>query len=177
MSYVGQYNNCGSRSSFYVIDKKRGFKDFETREHAEYAHRVQSELSMNNLAPLVLSEVGKIRYREDMELSGWGYITEIAQMIGCGGNDCYCGECEDILETKTKSRQLARLLSKITEMGFDFADAHVGNVGYVIRKGKKVLVCIDCGEESIYYYDAEDEYDDNCICSCSHCQKRRNQYA
>ena len=167
---VGRFGNCGSRSAFYVIDDKRGFKEFETREDAEYAHRVQSKLSMNNLAPLVLSDIGKIRYRVDMELSGWGYITEIAEMIGCGGNDCECGECEDIFDTKY--RQVNRLVDKIADMGLEFMDAHVGNVGYVIRRGKRVLVCIDCGEESVYDIDL-DYYEEEDYCGCELCKQRK----
>ena len=180
---VGQYGNCGSRSSFYVIDNKRGFKEFDNKEAAEYAHCVQSKLSMNNLAPLVLSDIGKIRYRlsdivackdNGMTLSGWGYITEIAEMIGCGGNDCECGECADIFDTKY--RQVNRLVNKIEDMGLEFIDAHVGNVGYVVRRGRQVLVCVDCGSESVYDPDLDDNYlaDD---CGCEQCKARRYQNA
>ena len=169
---VGKYNSCGSRASFYMIDDKRGFKEFEDSEQAEYAHYVQSKLAMHNLAPLVLSDIGKIRYRHDMELSGWGYITEIAEVIGCGGNDCDCGECEDIFDNM--SRQRNRLVNKIANLGLEFMDAHVGNVGYVKRNGKKVLVCIDCGQESLYDPDVDDNYLEN-DCGCELCKARRYQ--
>ncbi len=145
---VGDYENCGSRAAFYILDGERGFKEFETEEDAQYAHYVQTKLAYNNLAPRVLSDIGKIRFRHDMQLSGWGYITEIAEVIGCGGNDCSCGECEDIFDSM--SRQRNRLVNKIYDLGLEFMDAHVGNVGYVKRNGKKVLVCIDCGQESVY---------------------------
>ena len=148
MSIVADYDNCGSRSTFYVIDSERGFKDFESKENAEYAHYVQSKLSEHNLAPKVLSDIGKIRHRDSLELSGWGYITEIAEMIGCGGNDCCCGECEDIQYNKRFS--IKRLSDKIDSLGLEFMDNHIGNVGYVRRNGKRVLVCIDCGQESVY---------------------------
>lgn len=144
---VGRYNNCGSRASFYVIDDERGFKEFETEEDAQYAHYVQNKLADNNLAPRVLSDIGKIRFRQDMVLSNWGYITEIAEMMCCGGNEG-CEYCEDIYDSKYK--QVHRLTSKIYDLGMEFMDAHVGNVGYVKRNGKKVLVCIDCGKESVY---------------------------
>jgi hypothetical protein len=171
---VGDYENCGSRAAFYILDGERGFKEFETEEDAQYAHYVQSKLSQYNLAPKVLSDIGKIRFRHDMVLSNWGYITEIAEVIGCGGNDCSCGECEDIFDNKTKSNQLTRLLNKIEDLGLEFMDAHVGNVGYVKRNGKKVLVCIDCGQESVYDPDVDDNYleDD---CGCEQCKARRYQ--
>lgn len=170
---VGVYDNNGSRSTFYVIDSERGFKDFESKEDAEYAHDVQSKLSAFNLAPRVLSDIGKIRHRDNLELSGWGYITEIAEMIGCGGNDCSCGECDDIFDTKR--RHVKRLCEKIYSLGFEFMDAHIGNVGYVRRNGKRVLVCIDCGSESVYDPDLDDNYFENDGCDCEQCKAMRNQ--
>lgn len=169
---VGDYENCGSRSAFYILDGERGFKEFETEEDAQYAHYVQSKLAYHNLAPKVLSDIGKIRFRHDMVLSNWGYITEIAEMIGCGGNVCECGECEDIFDSIP--RQRTRLVNKIEALGLEFMDAHVGNVGFVNRKGRKVLVCIDCGKESVYDSDVDDNYleDD---CGCEQCKARRNQ--
>lgn len=175
MAIVGNYDNCGSRSTFYVIDDERGFKDFEDKEDAEYAHYVQSKLAEYNLAPKVLSDVGKIRHR-DMELSGWGYITEIAEVIGCGGNECNCGECEDYLSNTYEAR-IDKLVSKIDDIGLEFMDAHIGNVGYVRRKGKKVLVCIDCGRESVYDVDADDNYVSNEGCDCEQCKQMRLAYA
>lgn len=171
---VGVYDNNGSRSTFYVIDNERGFKDFESKEDAEYAHDVQSRLSAFNLAPRVLSDIGKIRHRTDLELSGWGYITEIAEMLGCGGNDCVCGECDKILESKSKYIQLHKLIGKIEYLGMEFIDAHIGNVGYVKRNGKKVLVCIDCGRESVYDPDADDNPVDD-YCGCEMCKQRKYQ--
>ena len=168
---VGEYDNCGSRSTFYVIDSERGFKDFESKEDAEYAHYVQSKLSAFNLAPRVLSDIGKIRHRDSLELSNWGYITEIAEMIGCGGNDCECGECEDISDDKSK--QIYKLCNKIYDLGLEFMDAHIGNVGYIKRNGKKVLVCIDCGRESVYDEDVDDNPVDDC--GCEVCKQRKYQ--
>lgn len=173
MSIIADYGNCGSRSAFYVIDNERGFKDFESQEDAEYAHYVQSKLASYNLAPKVLSDIGKIRYKHDMELSPWGYITEIAEMIGCGGNECVCGECEGDL-TFMYSNKIARLVTKIEKLDMEFMDAHIGNVGYVKRNGKKVLVCIDCGQESVYDPDADDNPVDD-YCGCEMCKQRKYQ--
>jgi len=166
---VGKYNSCGSRAGFYVIDDNRGFKEFESKNEAEYAHSVQSALSMHNLAPFVLSNVGKIRYSHDMELSGWGYITEIAEMICCGGNDG-CDNC--IHEDEKIHNKKKRLCEKIYAAGFEFIDAHVGNIGYVSRKGRKVLVCIDCGQESVYDAEMDANYDDD-YCGCEQCKNRK----
>lgn len=175
--YNVSYLNGGSRAAFYKLDDNRGFKEFATIEDAEYACGVQTDLSYHNLAPKVLSEIGRIRMPKnlsDNKLSGWGYITEIAEVIGCSGNDCYCGECEDVFDTMR--RKVNNLINKIDSVGYNFADAHVGNVGYVKRNGKKVLVCIDTGEESVFndsgYYD-DDEDDGHC--SCYACQQFRRK--
>jgi len=135
MSYVGSYEDCGSRSAFYAIDSERGFKEFDNKDCAEYAHSTQTKLSKYNLAPKVLSQVGKIRYTNG-DLSGWGYMTEVAEMIGCGGNECSCGECDDDY-TYIYSDKINTLADKMLLRDFEFMDAHIGNVGYIRRKGRK----------------------------------------
>lgn len=171
--YNMQYADAGSRSSFYYIDDDRGFKEFEYKEDAEYARNTQLVLSENNLAPKVLSPVGRIRLPEnghyDTKFSGWGYMTEIAEMIGCGGNDCDCGECDDLYESNIA--KINRLTSKIDKMGYSFVDNHIGNVGYVRRRGRKVLVCIDTGNESVL----DDTYGDEEECNCYQCKKYREE--
>lgn len=149
MSYYGSYENAGTCSAFYAIDSKRGFKEFYDKEDAEYARNTQGMLSEYNLAPKVLSEIGKIRYSNG-QLSSWGYITEAAEVIGCGGNECAYedGEC-DCTSSKYDSK-IMRLCRKMADIGVEFMDCHIGNVGYVKRNGRKVLVCIDCGSESVY---------------------------
>ena len=157
------FADAGSRSSFFIIDEKSGFKTFTSFDDAEYAHYAQSKLSEHNLAPKVLSEVKKMivgGYKE------WGFVTEKAEVMGCGGNECACGECEDIWESKL--RYINNLCNKIEELGFHFADNHIGNLGYVKRKGRRKLVCIDTGAESV---SAEyDPYEDE-ECSCTGCRR------
>jgi hypothetical protein len=157
------FASAGSRSMFYIIDNKRGFKTFDTYEDAEYAHNVQCELAKHNLAPLVYSDV--VRRIVDKHKS-WGFETEIAEMLGCGGNDCDCGKCEDIWESK--SRSINNLCKKMEEIGFHFADNHVGNIGYVKRNGRRKLVCIDTGCESVN--SDYDSYEDE-VCSCTACRR------
>jgi hypothetical protein len=172
MTIVGQYENAGSMSAFYVIDNKRGFKEFSGQYEAEYAHSVQSKLEDYNMAPYVLSQVGKIR-KSNGDLSDWGYITEIAQTIGCGGNECSCGECDDLQFMYDK--KICKLAHKMMyTAGVEFMDSHIGNVGFVRRNGKKVLVCIDFGTESVCDEDCNiDPYDDDEDCNCLVCQQQR----
>jgi hypothetical protein len=171
--YKVSYVNGGSRTAFYQLDDNRGFKEFACLEDAEYAYQVQDTLARSNLAPKVLSEIGRIRMPKnlsDKKLSGWGYITEIAEVIGCGGNECDCGECEDLYDNM--QRKVDNLINKISDAGYNFADAHVGNVGYVKRKGRKILVCIDTGEESVFDESGyQSDYESGC--SCSYCQAQR----
>jgi hypothetical protein len=171
MTIVGSYENCGSRSAFYVIDRKRGFKEFDEKGEAVYAHAVQDKLSSYDMAPYVLSQIGKIRMSNG-SLSKWGYITEIAETIGCGGNECSCGECDEDYYF-SYSDQIEDLTANMLRIaGVEFMDGHIGNVGFVRRNRKKVLVCIDFGQESVYDEDAEmgDE------CYCADCVAKREQY-
>lgn len=174
MTIVGKYDNAGSMSAFYVIDNKRGFKEFCGKYEAEYAHAVQSKLETYDMAPYVLSQVGKIRMSNG-DLSDWGYITEIAKTIGCGGNMCSCGECDDTLEY-SYDRQICKLAHEMMyTAGVEFTDCHIGNVGFVRRNGKRVMVCIDFGSESVCDEDCPiDPYDDDeHDCSCIVCQQQR----
>ena len=165
MTIVGKYENEGSVSAFYVIDNKRGFKEFCQKSEAEYAHTVQSKLETYNMAPYVLSQVGKIR-NGNGELSDWGYITEIAEVIGCGGKRCNCDECDDIMISMydNQIQDLADNMLRI--VGVEFMDSHIGNVGFVRRNRKKVLVCIDFGSESVYDEDCQTETSCGCDCEC-----------
>jgi len=170
--YNAQFADAGSRSTFFIIDETRGFKEFENKELAEYARNVQMKLAEYNLAPKVYSEVGRIRIGKEKEWSQWGFMTEIAEMIGCGGNDCACGECDDIYESMYPS--IRRLHKKLEKVGVDFGDDHIGNIGYIRRRGRKVLVCIDTGEESVYDDEYARDYSDyDSGCSCEYCQNHR----
>ena len=63
--YNLSYADSGSKSAFYYIDEKRGFKEFEHKDDAEHARETQLTLARYNLAPKVLSEVGRIRLPEN----------------------------------------------------------------------------------------------------------------
>lgn len=156
MYALEKYHSCGSCSSFYTLkNSKCGFKCFADREDAIYARNIQNILSEYNLAPKVYSEVGRIRIgKKRKQFSSWGYITEIAQTLGCPGNDCDCGECDSL--GSVYEEEINSLLSSIEDLGFIFCDAHIGNLGWIKRKGKKILVCIDTGAESVI----EDCYSD-----------------
>ena len=152
-----QYSNCGSRSEFYIVKEGVGFKTFESKDDATYAHYIQSILSQNDFAPKVLSRVKRMRYNR--KLTGWGFETEVAEMLGCGGNECGCGECDLLYDRYIK--RIGNLCDRIeNKTGLSFADNHIGNVGIIIRRGHRRLVCIDTGEESVR---GEDCYS-NCSC-------------
>jgi hypothetical protein len=177
MYVVDEYKTKGSMSRFYTVkgSRKIGFKTFIDKEGATYARAVQEVLAENNLAPKVYSQVGRIR-RDNNNLTNWGYLTEIARMVGCGGNDCDCGKCCDI--EYDLGEEIDELQASIEELGYSFYDAHAGNLGYVKRYGKKILVCIDTGEESVGQIGDDDNDEDNDYfthCSCSHCKELRKQ--
>ena len=158
--YTGVYSNRGSSAKFYKLkDKNRGFKEFDDEESAIIAHRNQTELAEYDLAPRVYSEVGRIRVKNN-RLSRWGYITEIAATLGCGGNDCECCD-RDELECEW-SNEIADLCDQMESYGFNFSDCHSGNVGFVKRHGRMVMVCIDTGDESVQ----SENY-----CNCLLCRK------
>lgn len=173
MYTVKKYVDRGSRSEFYKLEQRgKGFKTFESKGEAEYAYRVQSELSTSTLAPKVHSEVGRVMISG--KLSRWGYVTEIAKTLTKHGARCDCRECEEKIPAEYV-REIECLVDSIGKMGYDFVDSHIGNVGYVKRSGKNVLVCIDTGEESVYDGDGGDYSEDYGDCSCYQCQRAREE--
>lgn len=195
VSYYGQYSDSGSRNSFYTVkSSKYGFKSFPSKNLANFSHAVQSRLSADDLAPRVYSAVGRIRieqevwvgsqngeniFRKENVLSDWGYLTEIARPYSCPDDDMCGDHCfyEGCCKNYNKVRSL---IDKIEEYGIEYTDAHNGNLGWVTRKKKRVLVVIDVGRESIGTYDDSlypyadmyDEYDGNGYehCSCTACR-------
>ena len=188
MSYVGLYDDAGSKTSFYVVKDKKinrkrvGFKEFENKQEAEFAHRVQKHLAQYDLAPMVYGDVGMIR-RYDGQLTCYGYLTEVARpMPECNDENCD-GEC---FQTDCKNgTTICEMVDNLNEHGLSYNDAHRGNFGYVRREGKWVPVAIDLGVESFsdwdesiygqfdYDYDAYDGgYGE---CNCAHCKQFREQ--
>jgi len=194
--YYGQYTDGGSRNSFYTIkDSKYGFKEFPSKDLAIFSYAVQKKLSEHNLAPYVYSQVGRIRIPEYIStkegitkthdiLSGWGYLTEIAQFYECAnyGNDYECDE-HCYYEGNCKNYdKISTLFDMASELGIEYSDGHNGNLGWVKRNRRKTLVIIDLGRESIGDYDRGiypnvdeygeyDDYNNYSGCSCTACRK------
>lgn len=190
MSYVGLYDDAGSKNAFYIIKDKKigrkrvGFKEFENKQEAEFAHRVQKHLAQFDLAPMVYGDVGMIR-RHDGELTAYGYLTEVARPMkechdeNCDG-ECFQSECSN-------GTTISELVYDLGEHGLEYNDAHKGNFGYVRRKGSCVPVVIDLGiesftewDESIYGEFDYDSDDDNYVdsygaCNCANCKQFRDR--
>lgn len=156
----------GCSSKFYFLKGKtnRGFKEFSCYEDAVIAHYNQYELAKYDLAPEVYSQVGRVRVGRKQELSRWGYITEVAELIVCPGNECYC--CDRATVEYDMEEEISNLCYEMEDNGFYFGDNHIGNVGYVQRNGVDTLVCIDTGDESVS--------SENGPCFCLECKKGNN---
>lgn len=181
MSYVGLYDDAGSRNSFYIIKdrkigrKRIGFKEFEKKTEAEFAYMVQKHLSQFDLAPMAYGDVGMIR-KHDGELTYHGYLTEVAKpMPLCDDYDCD-GEC--FLTDCANSITIRKVIDRLDSYGLCYSDAHRGNFGFVRRKGIWIPVVIDVGVESFTDWDekiyGQFEYDGYDCCSCTACQAIRN---
>lgn len=173
MSYIGMYDDAGSKNTFYVvkdkkIDRKRiGFKAFETLTEAKFAYKIQKILANRNLAPYVYGVVGRIRvpntvwtgnaengdyiYKEEMVLTNWGYLTEIARIMP----ECYScdGECYD--EDCKNSKVIRDVVSCLDWEGLSYSDGHRGNFGYVRRNKRWIPIVIDVGIESFDDWDSD----------------------
>jgi len=151
---TAKYVDNGSGSSFYRIGKGRGFKEFEDKYSAAYAHKAQSLCAEFDLAPQVYSDVGRIKING--ELSGWGYVTQIARLINKHDGNCGCDECDE-LEYKWNYDFIYLAAMMEETCGIIMNDIHKGNFGFIKKDGITHLVCIDFGTESIEFIDEEDE--------------------
>jgi hypothetical protein len=188
MSYVGLYDDEGSKNAFYIVKDKKinrkrvGFKEFENEQEAKFAHRAQKHLAQFDLAPMVYGDVGMIR-RYDGELTAHGYLTEVARtMPECHDEDCD-GEC---FQSECKNgTAISEVVYDLREHGLEYNDAHKGNFGYVRRKGSWVPVAIDLGIESFSDWDEDIygkfDYDYDAYnggygeCNCAHCKQFRER--
>lgn len=135
----GLYSEDGGYCTLFKVSHQPllGFKEFISKSRAEYARKVQIKLSRHNLAPKVYSKLCKMRYEPYFphQISGWGYITELARPIDKNG----------IVSLK----RIQNLVDEIfTKTKLNFWDCHFSNIGLVNRQGRKKLVCIDTGKES-----------------------------
>ena len=191
MSYVGLYDDEGSKNAFYIVKDKKigrkrvGFKEFANEQEAKFAHRVQKHLAQFDLAPMVYGDVGFIR-RNDGQFTYYGYLTEVARPMPECNDDEYCdGEC---FQTDCKNgTAICEVVDNLNEHGLEYNDAHRGNFGFVRRKGYWIPVVIDLGiesftewDESIYGefdYDADDDnyVDSYGACNCANCKQFRDR--
>lgn len=134
---LSSHSSGGGYCTLYTISRfpNLAFKEFTSKSRAAYARKIQMKLSKMNLAPKVYSKLCKMKYEvlfPDQQ-SGWGYITEVAKTIDKNPSLCKIQRLVDDIYDKTKLK---------------FWDSHSANIGYIIREGKRKLVCIDTGKET-----------------------------
>jgi hypothetical protein len=150
MKYTIELDHSGEGGSaeFYLIkeDKNLGFKQFRNKKFANKAYEKQKLLSKYHLAPKVIGSVCKMTYKLPMHetlpgkfysfQTNWGYITEKAKILD-----------EKVMKKRLKDIQnLVETIENKTHLRF--WDCHYWNVGYIKRRNKAKLVCIDTGPES-----------------------------
>ena len=136
----------GGYCQVYPVFKKRGiaFKEFHTKQKAEYAYKTQKKLAKFDLAPKVYSSVCKLKFAPDEDYwvpdsSDWGYVTERAKVPNC----------ESKKNRYVILRKIQKLVNEIYEKtGLKFWDCHYSNIGWITRDNRQVLVCVDTGKES-----------------------------
>ena len=144
----------GSRTSFFVVNRRKGFKTFQSKEYAELARCYQMILCAAGYAPKVHSEVGRItigihaKTNKPM-LSQWGYVVQRVKTLGCSGSagGCDCERCdcarydwEDEIGVVCENAE--------NDTGIRIGDRHIGNFG--LMDGR--LVVLDTGIETFQEY-------------------------
>lgn len=127
----------GGSSVFYSLKESKtiGFKEFHSKQKAEYAYKIQKKLAKFGLAPKVYGKICKIKietkdYFGDrwIDYSGWGFLTQIVR-----------------ISKKLSRKKIQKLVDDIHKKAkLSFWDCHEYNIGVYRNK----YVCIDTGKES-----------------------------
>lgn len=127
---IAYHTDEGSSAQFYRIVESRtlGFKEYGSKQRANYAYKIQKQLSSFGLAPKVYGKICKLKIKNWDELSGWGYIT---QKVRCN--------------QRLSRKKIQDLVDKIyAKTGLKFWDCHDYNIGVYRDR----YLCIDTGKES-----------------------------
>ena len=130
----------GGSSCFYILKESKtlGFKEFDCKEKANSAYKIQVKLSQLGLSPKVYGKVCKINietrdFNGDAYLvsSGWGFITQKVKV-----------------KKRLSLKKIQKLVDDIKQKAeLSFWDCHEYNIGIYRNK----YVCIDTGKESFHY--------------------------
>lgn len=128
----------GGSANFYKLkeSKNLAFKEFRSKQEAQFAYKIQQKLSKLGLAPKIYGKIHKQTiecegfYAQDKWYSytGWGYITQIVR-----------------ISKRLSRKKIQELVDKIyIKTKLKFWDCHEYNIG----KYRNNYVCIDTGKES-----------------------------
>ena len=148
------HKTAGSRTSFFIVNRRKGFKTFMSKQDAELARCYQMILCAAGYAPKVHSEVGRITIGIHAKtnkpiLSEWGYVVQKVRTLGCSdsGGGCDCEQCdcarydwEGAIEDMCSNAQ--------DDTGISIGDRHIGNFGLIDDR----LVVLDTGIETFQEY-------------------------
>ncbi len=124
----------------HELSENKVFKAFRSKDIATVALTYQKKLAKYNLAPQVYTTLFHIN--NPAKKSGWGFITEKAENF-------YSEVAWAKFDSCGALKKLQKLVEDIAQKTkLKFWDCHYGNIGYIIRDKKPVLVCIDTGKES-----------------------------
>ncbi len=124
----------------HELSENKVFKAFRSKDIATVSLTYQKKLAKYNLAPQVYTTLFHIN--NPAKKSGWGFITEKAENF-------YSEVAWAKFDSCGALKKLQKLVEDIAQKTkLKFWDCHYGNIGYIIRDKKPVLVCIDTGKES-----------------------------
>ena len=146
---VMQTIGFGSECSVFKTEKGI-LKCYSSKSDAQSACELQQKLSYFDLAPEVYTNAK--RHKVD-DTTLWGYYSEEAELLPeceCDG-DIACDGCD---ETAYARAQVIEAIQYWT--GLEYVDFHLGNFGFVIRDGRRVMVCIDTGVKGFVEHEQEE---------------------
>jgi len=130
----------GCNGSYVKMDERFGVK-FSKTDNMEKNFQRQAKAALFGLGPKCF---GYFTYTTKRGYTYGCYVTENAEII-CDPNDSFSYEAPEGSTIYEDMEKLVKVMRKKT--GFNFRDAHVGNIGFIDGR----LVCIDFGHMSKDY--------------------------
>lgn len=132
--------SVGGGSECVVFKTDKGIlKCYESKSDAQSACTLQQQLSYFDLAPEVYTNAR--RHQLDHG-KFWGYYSEEAELLP----ECECDEVDSCSACDTTKEARDEVIEAIQYWtGLEYTDFHAGNFGYILREGRRCMVCIDTG--------------------------------
>ena len=127
----------GNYNIFVRLNDQIGLKLSLSESARNFAYSMQKRAAQHELGPLTYGKIDGVEYENKVY---FGYFTETIEVFEGWNKKTFEERCKI---RKENELSIEILCEKLWEVGFNFEDSHLGNVGWKVFDGVKKLICID----------------------------------